>query len=133
MALEAGKLDASVVIPSRDRPKSLPLVLDDLFSQAGSRRFEVIVVDDGSEPPIECTSEDAVVPITVLRLEGCGPAVARNVGWRAARADVILFTDDDVRLSENWVDVACRAFEADSSVVAVEGPVKTRTFDWLFE
>jgi GT2 family glycosyltransferase len=33
----------------------------------------------------------------------CGPALKRNAGWRAARAPLIVFTDDDCRPPAEWV------------------------------
>lgn len=132
-ASRPAELDASVVIATRDRPASVRLVLTDLCAQFGSRRFEVIVVDDGSDPPLAIDQAPLNMPVTLLRGRGTGPARARNLGWRTARADVVLFTDDDVRVSNTWLDSACCAFGADSNVVAVEGRVDTRTYDWLFE
>ncbi len=45
-----------------------------------------------------------------------GVAHARNAGVAAARTDIIAFTDDDVRVSEDWVRVVKRAFDAHPEV-----------------
>ena len=85
----------SVVIASRDRPLPLQQLLDDLFEQdIGLERFEVVVVDDGSEPPLE-----PVFPnLRSLRTPGVERCHARNRGAELARAPWVLFLDDDVRL-----------------------------------
>ena len=42
----------SLVVPCRDRPEALNELLDALDAQQGAPAFELILVDDGSEPPI---------------------------------------------------------------------------------
>jgi glycosyltransferase involved in cell wall biosynthesis len=64
---------------------------------------EVVVVDDGS------TQQKRVAEITLeagaklVRLEGVGPAAARNAGVQAAQGEVICFTDDDCEPEPEWV------------------------------
>ncbi len=89
----------SVVICTRDRAKSLELVLDRWASLLDDPSWDLVVVDDGS-------SDDTGSLLDARRLEfgdrlraertsGVGLGAARNVGWRAAGADLVLFTDDD--------------------------------------
>src|SRR5690606_30571680 len=40
-----------------------------------------------------------------------GPAAARNVGWRAARCEVVAFTDDDCIPDPGWLAAGTRAVE----------------------
>jgi GT2 family glycosyltransferase len=42
-----------------------------------------------------------------------GPAVARNRGWRAARGELIVFTDDDVVAQPGWLAAIAAAHERD--------------------
>jgi len=42
-----------------------------------------------------------------------GPAAARNRGWRAARADIIAFTDDDTVPDADWVRNGLLALDED--------------------
>jgi GT2 family glycosyltransferase len=50
--------------------------------------------------------------VSPIRLErNSGPATARNRGWRAARAALIAFTDDDCAADPAWVARMARALE----------------------
>jgi GT2 family glycosyltransferase len=97
-------LAISVVIPSR-RGSRLALALEALAAQTLSvGRFEVIVAQDPAserlptEPPAELT-------VRWLRAEeACGPAAKRNLGWRAARAKLVAFTDDDCEPTPGWLE-----------------------------
>ena len=71
---------------------------------------ELIVVDDSTGA--ELTAPDGV---RVLRSGGRGPYAARNLGWRAADADVILFCDVRSRPRPEWARRTAGLF-ADPSV-----------------
>src|SRR5512133_3600685 len=43
----------------------------------------------------------------------CGPATARNMGWRAARGEIIAFTDDDCIPEPDWLSSGVSAFVDD--------------------
>lgn len=63
--------------------------------------FEVIVVDDGSPQAYAPTNLEAEAPYRTQWLvlpENSGRAVARNVGWKTARGQWILFLDADMFL-----------------------------------
>ncbi len=46
-------MDASVIIPTRNRPRQLERCLRALATQSTRREFEVIVVDDANPPQLE--------------------------------------------------------------------------------
>jgi glycosyltransferase involved in cell wall biosynthesis len=125
-------VEASVVIPTRDRPHLLAKCLDALSRQETGRRFEVLVVDDGSEPPI-ADIDRAGVPVRILRSEGIGPARARNMGVAAATGELVLFTDDDTTPEPMWLESASSFLDAHADCVGVEGPVLSRPYDRLYE
>src|SRR5213078_1928552 len=52
-----------------------------------------------------------------------GPAAARNVGWRRARAPVVAFTDDDCVPDPGWLAAGVGVLERDAGVAAVTGRV----------
>ncbi len=99
---------ASIVVATHNRAERLARLLDALAAQAVGIPFEVIVVDDAStDRTPELLDEAATtVPLDlhVLRLDvNSGPATARNLGWRKARADLICFTDDDCVPQPQWL------------------------------
>lgn len=88
----------AVVVPTRGRPERLARLLAALEGPA-----ELVVVVDGPDP-----ATDAVLHATratVLRHAAPrGPAAARNTGWRAARAPLIAFLDDDCVPTPGWLE-----------------------------
>ena len=95
-----------MVVPTRNRAERVRVVLDALAGQTLPRdRFEVVVVDDGSAAPLAPSGADKLLKHDSPR----GPAAARNTGWRAARAPLVAFTDDDCRPEPGWLEAGLRA------------------------
>jgi lipopolysaccharide/colanic/teichoic acid biosynthesis glycosyltransferase/glycosyltransferase involved in cell wall biosynthesis len=114
----------SVIIPARNAEETLEQCLVAVLNQKGIEDpYEVIVIDDGSTDNTEGIARR--VGITVIRLEGEGPAIARNVGAEVARGEFILFTDADCEPAEDWISQIMRSFE-DPEVVGVRGAYRTR-------
>lgn len=96
-------VDVSVVIPTYRRTGLLKKCLMQFRKQHyPAEGFEVLVVSDG--PDSSCremikkfNKENNGIPlIRYLELEKKkGPAAARNLGWKNANGELILFTDDD--------------------------------------
>jgi glycosyltransferase involved in cell wall biosynthesis len=107
----------TIVIPSRNRPSRLRTCLEAIARlDYPHQEFEVVVVDDGSAPPLE----DAVmreplpgpVPVRFLRQGHSGPAIARNLGVSVAVGEWLAFIDDDCVAQRGWlkaIDEAARA------------------------
>ena len=130
-------IELSVVIPSRDAGTRLIFCLEALGKQRGAGgEFEVIVVDDGSLPPVEPSlhAPGDRFPLRVLRRDVPGGAgAARNVGWQVARGRVILFLDDDVVTGPDVV-AAHLAAHADRRPTIGIGRLRSRVApgaDWL--
>jgi GT2 family glycosyltransferase len=96
--------EVSVVVPTRDRPAALERCLAALAAQDVGE-LNVVVVDDGSRSPktVAAAVERAYPAARVLRSAPRGPATARNLGARAARGEIVCFTDDDCEPSPDWV------------------------------
>lgn len=89
-----------VVIPSHNRPGTLPSALDSVLSQSFSQ-FRVVIVDDGSSPPVRTWLDCSDSRVTILRNDSPeGPAAARNRGAEGLETDWIAFLDDDDRWLE---------------------------------
>ena len=85
----------SVVIPTRDRPDALARCLAALARERDAE-LEILVVDDSD-------AGGAAAPgARVIRAGGRGPAAARNLGARAARGEIVCFTDDDCLPAPAW-------------------------------
>jgi glycosyltransferase involved in cell wall biosynthesis len=92
-------MSVAVVIPTRDRPRKLERCL-------GAMRggCEVVVVDDGSIERKRVAQIVGEVGARLVRLEGRGPAAARNAGVAAASGEVVCFTDDDCEAEAGWAE-----------------------------
>ena len=87
----------SVVVPCFEAPAALALTLAGLERQTWPRGlFEVVVVDDGSEPPLAAPATPLRIRVVRQERRGFGLARARNAGARAAAHDILVFLDGDV-------------------------------------
>jgi glycosyltransferase involved in cell wall biosynthesis len=101
----------SVVIPTYCRVELLQRCLDALVAQdLDPELYEIVVVDDGHEDSVAThiaarAARTGNSPwLRYLRpAQGRGPAVARNCGWRAARGEIVAFTDDDTLPEAAWL------------------------------
>jgi glycosyltransferase involved in cell wall biosynthesis len=95
-------VEASVVIPVHNGAATLADCLRALATQTLERsRFEVIVVDDGSDDGSHAVANE--LGARVVRQPRSGPAAARNAGWRRARGHWVAFTDADCLPSRVWL------------------------------
>jgi GT2 family glycosyltransferase len=128
--------DVAVVVPTFRRPGLLARCLNALMEQDfDPQRFEVIVVDDepsdatrrvvelqtatratpgATAPASSVTAAAATKPVIryFAMRDAHGPAAARNAGWRAARAKVVAFTDDDCIPEPDWLSGGFEAIQA---------------------
>lgn len=103
----------SIIIPTYNRPKQLSNCLHSLSNlDYPPDRYEVIVVDDGSEKPIEnvIARYRGKMKLTSLRQHNSGPAAARNTGAKQAKGEILTFTDDDCIPSPDWLLNLCMQF-----------------------
>ena len=96
----------SVIVPTHSRSSALERCLRALSSLEYPRpAYEVIVVDDGSEPVhgrvVEILCRDAGV--SLLRQTNAGPAAARNAGAAVANGRYLAFIDDDCEAAADWL------------------------------
>lgn len=94
------QLLVSVIIPTYNRRVILQKCLTNLAGQTlDPAKYEVIVVDDASTDHTAQMVSALQTPYQLRYLplaERTGPGGARNVGIRAARADLLVFLDSDL-------------------------------------
>lgn len=119
----------TVAVPTFRRPAQLAALLRALALQDYPRvRFEVIVVDDGSErpPEAEVASAAGEIDARLLVQHHAGPSAARNRAASCARGEYLAFTDDDCEPEPGWLSALARRFAA-----APESAVGGRTVNAL--
>ncbi len=116
-------MKASIVIAAFNAEKTIAKCLQSLARQA-FKDFEIIVVDDESSD--NTTKEVKLFPnVRLVRQKHNGPAVARNRGARAAKGEIVVFTDSDCIPEKNWLQQMMLPF-ADRDIAGVQGTYKSR-------
>lgn len=117
----------SVVVSTFNRVDLLSPAIDRLVAQQTSVPYEIILVDNNSRDATRSVLEDAVRrhPDRVrAAFEGRqGVSHGRNKGIELSRAPVVAFTDDDVLVPPDWVELIARAMQASPDVSCVGGRV----------
>ncbi len=116
----------SVIIPFRNEEQSLPELLDDLYRQSyPAHLLEVIFINDHSEDSgsalIENFKVKAPFKVILVNNTAAGKKNALRDGMKHVSGDIILQTDADCRLSEDWVNSLMLSFADNISLVL--GPV----------
>lgn len=96
----------SVIIPVYNDARRLKICLAALEQQTyPSHRYEVIVVDNGSDPEEDVTDLVRSFDHVILSQELTpGSYAARNKGLTLAKGEIIAFTDSDCIPSSDWLE-----------------------------
>jgi len=105
----------SIVIPAFNEEHFLPMTIAAVNECALPEiDFEIIVVNNGST---DQTSEVARrYGVLLLEIDRSFVGVARNVGARSARGEVLVFLDADCVPSIDWLSNGLKSFQAESCV-----------------
>jgi len=108
----------SIIIATYNRSIDLTLCLDDIFKQKqdGNFTFEIIVADNNSTD----NTKDVVLSfekkypgqVQYIFERKQGKCNALNAAIAIAKADIIAFTDDDVRVDQQWLISLAACFQA---------------------
>jgi glycosyltransferase involved in cell wall biosynthesis len=132
-----------VIVPTYNRPDFLGDSLASVCRQT-RKPDEIIVVDDGSDPPVEDTVRRLCYPFgvtpKVIRLsENRGKSVAVNYGLLESTGDLIwIFDDDDLALPDR-LETLLPLFENDPTLDLVHtdaewfDPVTGEVVEWRAE
>lgn len=119
-----GTLPLSVVIIAENEENRIGGCIESVITAAerAVSAFEVVLVDSASTDRTVRIAEE--YPITILEIPpgqtvSCG--AGRHVGDRAARGELVLHVDGDMRLTETWLAEAVATLRDEPDVAAVEG------------
>ncbi len=113
------KPEISVIIPAMNEEKYIRVPLEG-FRKQSFRKFEVIVVDGGSNDKTVQISRKYGAKVLVEKKRGISPA--RNRGAEASKGEILVFLDADTKPSRKLLEVYKRVF-ADRNVIAATGPI----------
>ena len=120
----------SVVLCTYNRARLLEGAIEALAGQTPGTPYEVVVVDNASTDDTPAVIEAAVARwpdlVRAVREARQGLSYARNAGIAAATAPIVAFTDDDVRVSADWIGTIARTFAEHPEAVMAGGRVLPR-------
>jgi len=100
----------SVIIPTYNRAGDLLESLESLAEMSSAHPWELIVVDNNSTDDTRLLVEEVAktfpVELRYVFEPEQGRCAALNAGIRQCRGEVVLTTDDDVRVEHDWIDNA---------------------------
>jgi biofilm PGA synthesis N-glycosyltransferase PgaC len=108
------KTEVSVVIACRNEEKNLAILLNDLAIQSyPSYRIEIIVVDDHSTDNTQnvLLSFRHLPRFTIVKNSGNGKKAAIRTGIGLSASNLILTTDADCRMGNNWISSIVSFYE----------------------
>jgi glycosyltransferase involved in cell wall biosynthesis len=112
----------SIIVPTYNRPRQLGDCLRAIAALDYPRhRFEVVVVDDGSDTPLAevVAAFHPIFRLTLFTQGNAGPGAARNTGAAHAAGRFLAFTDDDCLPTGHWLKaLAARFAEAPRQAIA---------------
>lgn len=115
----------SIILPTHNRKEALINCLQSLELQSYPlAKFEVVVVDDGSNDSTSKLIEDytgrSKLNITYIYQNNSGPGLARNLGVQKSNGNVLGFIEDDVLPHKNWIENAIHHLSS-KDIDGVEG------------
>lgn len=102
----------SILICTCNRAEALRATLASLAAVCipADLATELVIVDNGSTDHTEQVVKEAKLPrleVRYFKEPRKGKCFALNTGIKQARGEALLFTDDDVRLPQDWVVAMC--------------------------
>lgn len=99
------QLSYSFIIPVYNRPQEIRELLESMTTLEFSRKFEVVIIEDGSSMPAKEVVDfyREKLDIQYFQKENSGPGDSRNYGMKRAQGDYFLILDSDVILPADYL------------------------------
>ncbi len=110
----------SVVIPAFNEEEFIQDTLESVLNQDFPYGYEVIVIDNGStDATIQIVKQFPEIKLIEQPIKGV--AIARNTGFKAAKAEIIVSTDADCRPPKDWLIKLFNEMQNDPNLLAIGG------------
>ena len=120
-------MQVTVIVCTRNRSHAIIPSLESIaraLKNAMPLEAEIVVVDNASEDDtaarVTAWAENCDIPVNLVHETRKGLSKARNCGLRTARGDLLVFTDDDCHLGEDYIKNAIR-HDAQDRVAVMRG------------
>lgn len=101
------KIRVSVILPIYNKEKTIKTTLNSLFNQDIKKKFEIIIINDGSrDNSVQIVKNIKDPRIRFFNLnKNYGPSIARNLGIKKAKGEYFFFLDADDKIRKNTLSV----------------------------
>ncbi len=120
--------EITVIMSTYNRSEMLAKAIESVLNQESEGvEYEVIIVDNNStdrtREVVEGYIADGHENLRYVFEAKQGVSYARNTGIAEARAEIIAFADDDVRVSKDWVAKIKEVFDSHPEIDCIGGKV----------
>ncbi|MBE3092222.1 MAG: glycosyltransferase [Actinobacteria bacterium] len=118
----------SVIIPTKNRIKTLKGTVISLLDQSLDKKFfEIIVMDQSKDSKvkefIDELEETKTFKIRYIHNNIPGSHSNRNIGVKKAKGDIIIFVDDDIIADKDYLKAIYDSFINDSDIALMTGKI----------
>jgi len=118
-------MEISIVIPTYKRPAELKECLNSVIRQTKPPK-EILVIDNADdEASKKIVGEISAVAARYVRNEKENSLTgAKNLGAEKASGDIVLFLDDDMTITKNYLEELLSVYQTHPEAVGVEGYIE---------
>lgn len=116
-------MKVSIIVPTYNRIETIENTINSLLNQSYEGKYEIIVVDGGSNDGTREYLEnikDEKVKVLLLNSDE-GPGDARNIGFENSKGKYILFTDSDCVVPKDWIEKHIKCHKTNKNIDIVNG------------
>ena len=119
----------SVIVPTYNEEENIVKCMQHLRYQSILRKSYEIIIVDGHSTDRTIEKAKPVTPDRIITQTSKGVGGARNDGIAIAKGDIVVMTDADCYVPDDWLENIQNIFNKDPNTVCVYGPVKTTQYD----
>lgn len=109
----------SIIVCTRNRARSIGPMMAAMKAISTHHNWELLLVDNAStDDTLERLTElcNGQNNFRIMVAHRIGLGAARDTAWRAAKGEIVLFTDDDCYVAPNIVDAAISVFDSNPEI-----------------